>query len=185
MRKIQYNNLISSYAKALFFLSEKKIDIIKKEVEFLLNLFKNYDDVFMCLFHPVISYEHKKEIVISISESLNLNKNLVKFIMIVLSKRSNLLVLILEKFLNLAKAGELEIIIKSAEPLKEDDIKTIIGSIKFLGKPTKVDNSIDPSILGGFIIKYGFNLIDVSLKNYLDKLVSLSKIEILKIGNYI
>ncbi|MDR2548397.1 MAG: F0F1 ATP synthase subunit delta, partial [Rickettsiales bacterium] len=38
-------------------------------------------------------------------------------------------------------------------------------------------------ILGGFVVKYGFNLIDASLKSYLDRLVDLSKMEILKIRN--
>ncbi|MDG7055290.1 MAG: ATP synthase F1 subunit delta [Wolbachia endosymbiont of Menacanthus eurysternus] len=182
MRRTQYNNLVSSYARALFYISEDKLGTIRKEVEFLLDFFKNQRDIFIYLSHPMISLARKKEAVLSIDK--NLSENLVKFIMVIsANRRSNLLILILEKFLNLVRENELEIIIKSAEALKGPDIKIITESLSFLGKITKVSNVIDPSILGGFVVKYGFNLIDASLKSYLDRLVDLSKMEILKIRN--
>ncbi|MDG7057043.1 MAG: ATP synthase F1 subunit delta [Wolbachia endosymbiont of Penenirmus auritus] len=182
MKRTQYNNLVSSYARALFYTSEDKLGTIRKEVEFLLDFFKNQRDIFIYLSHPMISFARKKEAVLSIDK--NLSENLVKFIMVIsANRRSNLLILILEKFLNLVRENELEIIIKSAEALKGPDIKIITESLSFLGKITKVSNVIDPSILGGFVVKYGFNLIDASLKSYLDRLVDLSKMEILKIRN--
>jgi F-type H+-transporting ATPase subunit delta len=184
MKRTQYNNLISSYARALFCISENKLGTTRKEVEFLLAFFKNQRDIFIYLSHPMISLARKKEAILSINE--NLSKNLVKFIMVVsVNRRSNLLILILERFLNLVRENEneLEIIVKSAEALKEPDMKIITKSLSFLGKITKVSNVVDPSILGGFVVKYGFNLIDASLKSYLDRLVDLSKMEILKIRN--
>ncbi|MDR0289293.1 MAG: ATP synthase F1 subunit delta [Rickettsiales bacterium] len=184
MKRTQYNNLVSSYARALFCTLGDKLGTTRKEVEFLLDFFKNQRDIFIYLSHPVISLARKKEAILSIDK--NLSENLVKFIMVVsANRRSNLLILILEKFLNLVRENEneLEIIIKSAEALKEPDIKIITESLSFLGKITKVSNVVDPSILGGFVVKYGFNLIDASLKSYLDRLVDLSKMEILKIRN--
>lgn len=186
MKRTRYNNLVSSYARALFYISEDKLGTTRKEVEFLLDFFKNQRDIFIYLSHPMISLARKKEAILSIDK--NLSENLVKLIMVVsANRRSNLLILILEKFLNLVRENEneLEIIIKSAETLKEPDIKIITESLSFLGKITKVSNVVDPSILGGFVVKYGFNLIDVSLKSYLDRLVDLSKMEILKIRNYV
>ncbi|NSM56509.1 ATP synthase F1 subunit delta [Wolbachia endosymbiont of Atemnus politus] len=180
------NNLISSYARALFYVSENKLGIIRKEVEFLLAFFKNQRDIFICLSHPMVSLAHKKKAILSINEDLS--ENLVKFIMVIFTnRRSSLLILILEKFLNLVRESksELEITIKSAKALKKSDIKIITESLSFLGKIIKVNNVVDPSILGGFIVKYGFNLIDASLKSYLDRLIDLSKMEILKIRNCI
>ncbi|MFL3876189.1 ATP synthase F1 subunit delta [Wolbachia endosymbiont of Trichogramma kaykai] len=179
------NNLVSSYARALFHVSGSRLGIIRKEVEFLLAFLKD-QDVFVYLSHPMVSLLHKKEAILSINE--NLSENLVKFIMVTLAnKRSRLLILILEKFLNLVRESEneLEITIKSAEVLKKPDIKIITESLNFLGKIVKVSNVVDPSILGGFVVRYGFNLIDASLKSYLDRLVDLSKMEMLKIRNYI
>ncbi len=184
MKRTQYNNLISSYAKALFYVLKSKSSTIRKEVKFLLTFLKNQRDVFMYLSSPMISLSHKKEVIFCINEDLS--RNLVKFIMVTFAnRRSSLLLLILEKFLNLIRENEneLEVTIKSAKALKKTDIKIITKSLSFLGKIVKVDNVVDPSILGGFIVKYGFNLIDASLKSYLDRLVSLSKMEILKIGN--
>ncbi|MCA7010390.1 ATP synthase F1 subunit delta [Wolbachia endosymbiont of Tribolium confusum] len=180
------NNLVSSYARALFHVSGRRLGIIRKEVEFLLAFFKDQSDVFVYLSHPMVSLLHKKEAILSINE--NLSESLVKFIMVTLAnKRSRLLILILEKFLNLVRESEneLEITIKSAEVLKKPDIKIITESLNFLGKIIKVSNVVDPSILGGFVVRYGFNLIDASLKSYLDRLVDLSKMEMLKIRNCI
>lgn len=186
MKRTQYNSLISSYARALFYVSENKLGIIREEVEFLLAFFKNQRDIFIYLSHPMVSLTRKKEVMLTING--NLNENLVKFIMVIFAnRRSSLLTLILEKFLNFVRENEneLEITIKSAEVLKESDVKIITESLSFLGKITKVNNVVDPSILGGFVVKYGFNLIDASLKSYLDRLVDLSKVEILKIRNYV
>ncbi len=184
MKKTQYNNLVSSYARVLFHVSGSRLGIIRKEVEFLLAFFKDQRDVFVYLSHPMISFAHKKEVMLSINE--HLSENLVKFIMVIFAnKRSSLLILILEKFLSLAKENEFEITIKSAEALKESDIKIITESLSFLGKIIKVSNVVDSSILGGFVVRYGFNLIDASLKSYLDRLVDLSKMEILKVRNFV
>lgn len=180
MKKIQYNNLISSYAKALFYVAGDELDVIKKQVEFLLVFFKNQRDIFTYLSSPVNSAVHKKEIIICMKEYLN--EKIIKFIMVIcLSKRFYLLLSILEKFLSLVREdqNEFKVTIKSAEPLKEPDIKIITESLIFLGKIIEVDSVVDPSIVGGFIVRYGFNLIDVSLKSYLARLVDLSKREIL------
>jgi len=93
MKKTQYNNLVSSYARVLFHVSGSRLGIIRKEVEFLLAFFKDQRDVFVYLSHPMISFAHKKEVMLSINE--HLSENLVKFIMVIFAnKRSSLLILI-------------------------------------------------------------------------------------------
>ncbi|MCV3769585.1 MAG: ATP synthase F1 subunit delta [Wolbachia pipientis] len=181
MKRTQYNSLILSYARALFYISKSRLGVIREEVKFLLAFLKKQYDIYIYLSHPVVSLVHKRNIILSINKDFS--ESLVKFIIVIfINRRSSLLLFILEKFLDLVKENEkeLEVTIKSAEVLKKSDIKIITESLSFLGKIIKVDNVIDPSILGGFVIRYGFNLIDASLKNYLDKLVSLSKIEMLK-----
>ncbi|NUY39583.1 ATP synthase F1 subunit delta [Wolbachia endosymbiont of Litomosoides brasiliensis] len=186
MRRTQYNNLVSSYARVLFCVSENKLSVIREEVELLLAFFKSQRDIFMYLSHPMISFACKKEVMLSIRGYLS--ESLVKFIVVIFAnKRSNLLIPVLERFLNLVRESEneLEITIKSAETLSESNIKIITESLSFLGKIVRVDNVVDSSILGGFIAKYGFNLIDASLKSYLDKLVDLSKVEILRTRDFV
>jgi F-type H+-transporting ATPase subunit delta len=184
MRKAEYNNLTSSYSRALFCISQDKLDTMRKEIEFLLAFFENQRDVFMYLSSPRVSFSSKKEVMLLMKE--HLNESLIKFVVVIFAnKRSGLLIPILEKFLNFVRENknEFEVTIKSAESLKESDIKIITESLSFLGKIIKVSNVVEPSILGGFVVRYGFNLIDASLKSYLDRLVDLSKMEILKIGN--
>ncbi|QKX01716.1 ATP synthase F1 subunit delta [Wolbachia endosymbiont of Cruorifilaria tuberocauda] len=186
MKKAQYINLISSYAKVLFYVAKNKLGPIKKEVQFLLDFFESRPEVFMYLSHPIISLTHKREVLLSIGRDLN--ESLVRFIIVILAnRRSNLLLFILKKFLNLVRENdnELEVTIKSAEMLSGTDIKIITESLSSIGKIIKVDNIVDTSIIGGFVVKYGFSLIDVSLKSYLDRLVGFSKTEILKIRSCI
>ncbi|MDD9331733.1 MAG: ATP synthase F1 subunit delta [Wolbachia sp.] len=181
MKKTQYNNLVASYAKALFCIAEGKLDVMRKEVEFLLDFFENQRDIFMYLSDPMISVARKEEVILCMKEYLS--ESLIRFIMVAfVNKRFYLLLSILEKFLSFVREdkNEFSIIIKSAKPLKEPEIKIITESLSFLGKIKKTSNIVDSSILGGFIIRYGFNLIDASLKSYLDRLVDLSKTEILK-----
>ncbi|WP_168463896.1 ATP synthase F1 subunit delta [Wolbachia endosymbiont of Ctenocephalides felis wCfeT] len=186
MRRTHYNNLVSSYARVLFHVAEGKLRDIRKEVEFLLAFFEDHQGVLMHLYSPITSLASKKEIIFSMEE--HLSGSVMKFIMVMfVNKRSRLLIPVLEKFLGFVRESEneLEITIKSAEILTESDIKIITESLSFLGKIVKVSSVIDPSILGGFEIRYGFNLIDASLKSYLDRLVNLSKTEILKVRNFV
>ncbi|MBV0899200.1 MAG: ATP synthase F1 subunit delta [Wolbachia endosymbiont of Fragariocoptes setiger] len=172
----KYNSLILSYTNALLSVSEGKSDTIKEGVEFLLTLFREQSDIFSYLLSPIISLEFKKEIMLSMKEYLDLN--LINFIIVVcLNKRCDLLLYILEKFLHFIrkKNNEIEITIKSAKALKDSDVQTITGALSSMGKIVKINNAIDPSILGGFIIRYDFNFIDVSLRSYLNRLVDLSQ----------
>ncbi len=181
MKKIIY-----CYARALFLISNNKLNITKKEVESLLIFFKNYPDIFIFLSNPVISAKYKEEVLLLMQKYFN--ECLIRFIIIVcVNKRFNLIFSILEEFLSFVRksSNEFEVTIKSACLLKESEIKIITESLSFLGRITKVSNVVDPSILGGFIIRYGFNLIDLSLESYLEKLVGLSKIEILKHKGFI
>lgn len=177
MKKFQ---LISSYAHVLFQLSVNDLDTVREEVGFLLVFFKSQIDIFTYLSNPVISTKHKKEVVLCLKEYLS--EGLVKFIIVIcINKRFNLLFSILEKFLSFLRKNknEFEITIESTKSLNDSDIKIITESLSFLGKIMKVSNVINPSILGGFIIRYDSYLIDASLKNYLEQMVNLSREEIL------
>ncbi len=54
MKKTQYNNLVSSYARVLFHVSGSRLGIIRKEVEFLLAFLRYQRDVFVV---PISSYD--------------------------------------------------------------------------------------------------------------------------------
>ncbi|OEY86404.1 ATP synthase F1 subunit delta [Wolbachia pipientis] len=178
--------IIHCYAQTLFLISGNQLDLIRKEVESLLIFFKNYPDILMFLSNPVIPSKCKKEVLLCMKQCFN--ECFIKFIIVVcINRRFNLIFPILEEFLSFVRKSknELEITIKSASLLKEPEIKIITESLSFLGKIIRVNNIIDPSIVGGFVIRYNFNLIDFSLESYLKKLVDLSKLEILKHRGFI
>lgn len=54
----------------------------------------------------------------------------------------------------------------TAYKLSSDELKEIIKKFKFL-KDYQIENSIDPKIIGGFLIKYEEKIIDFSLLSQL------------------
>ncbi|UWI83146.1 ATP synthase F1 subunit delta [Wolbachia endosymbiont of Howardula sp.] len=181
MNNIQAHYLITSYANILFEISKYQLEIYKQEAKMLLHFLRNQDDIFHFLSHPRISYTMKQELILILKQYIS--DQFIKFIIIVcINKRFNLLLAILEKFLYFVRnsQNEFEIIIISAVLLNKSDIQLITESLTFLGVITKVSNVINPTILGGFIVRYNSYLIDRSLKSYLKRLVHLSQTEILK-----
>ncbi|WP_333023238.1 ATP synthase F1 subunit delta [Wolbachia endosymbiont of Pentidionis agamae] len=181
MQRVQSDNITLYYAKALFNVSMHKLDVITKELDFVLNILKNQNNLLLYLANPILSLPQKKELILCFKDYIS--SNLISFfVTILINKRSHLLQRIIERFLLMVKKekNEIEVIITSAVSLQESDISIITESMCSLGEIVKAENVVDQSLLGGFSIRYGFNVIDLSLKNYLNKLVDYSKVEILE-----
>lgn len=74
----------------------------------------------------------------------------------------------LAKKLNLTR---LEVLIRSAKPLKEDQINKIITSIETQYKlKALVKTEVDPSLIGGLVVKINDKMIDLSFRTQMSKL---------------
>ncbi len=171
------------YTQALFDLSSRELEVIEENVQFLLTFLKGNKKMVSFLSNPANSILAKNDIILLLKNYVN--DTLLDFMLLVTKNgRFSLLESIFEKFLILIKKfkNEIDVTVKSVVPLNKKDIKLISNSMFNFGKVVGFVNVIDPTILGGFIIRVNFTIIDASLKSYLGRLLSISKEAILLRG---
>ncbi|GHM58020.1 MAG: ATP synthase subunit delta [Candidatus Mesenet longicola] len=180
MRKNKFEKLVLCYAYALFELSNEELEIVEKDIQFLLSFFTNEKEVVSFFLNPVNSAKIKSDVISLLKNYIN--NTLLNFILLIINnRRFFLLETIFEKFLTLVKKfkNKIDIVVTSAFSLSKSDIKLINNSISSFGEVVGFTNIVDSSILGGFIIKVDFTVIDASLKSYLGRLLDVSKEAIL------
>jgi F-type H+-transporting ATPase subunit delta len=70
-----------------------------------------------------------------------------------------------------AKRGEITAQISSAQPLSDAQIGQIVALLKkSVGSDVALDKKIDPSLIGGLVVKIGSRMIDGSLKTKLQRM---------------
>ncbi|MFC5701569.1 F0F1 ATP synthase subunit delta [Cohnella faecalis] len=80
---------------------------------------------------------------------------------------------VLEAYVQVAGGvlGRADAQVTSAQPLTEDQKSKLAAQFgTLLGKNVRVDNTVDPSILGGLTVRIGDTLYDGSLRGKLDRL---------------
>lgn len=163
------------YAKGLFdvAMEQKLIDVLQADAVALLKFLKQDTIIKGFLKNPVIEPKKKNQF---IKEAFkNLHPLFVNFLLLVSNhKRLYALQEMLEKFLDMVDEykGIQKVYIKSATPLSEKMIKNILNksSIVDKSKQHSIIHTIDPSLIGGFVIRVGDEQIDASVKNQLTKL---------------
>ena len=179
MTQYRGGHLASCYAQALFNVSDN-VDSICKSVKFVMNLFEISDDVFLFLSNPTVLREHKIDIVKVIEGCVD--PILVRFMLVIIeNNRGNMLLQIFCTFLDLVKKHnrEVDICVTSCALLTKQEKESICNVLfEKYGKVVSITNDIDPGILGGFIIRVNFDVIDISLNSYLQSLRELSKMAI-------
>lgn len=162
------------YAKGLWdFAVEQNIqEVVISEITNLVQVIKESKPLRLFLKSPILDYKKK----ISISKELfkNYSETTQNFIKLVINhRRESDLLLIGEQFVNLAneEKGIQNLRITSAVKLDEASINTIVSKLN-LGDPSKViiENKIEPSIIGGYILRIGDKQLDASIKSKLLKL---------------
>jgi F-type H+-transporting ATPase subunit delta len=72
--------------------------------------------------------------------------------------------------------GETTAEVKSAHPLNDDQIAALKSNLKTrLGRDVAVDLTVDPTILGGLVVKVGSQMIDDSIRTKLNTLALAMK----------
>src|SRR3569623_333348 len=75
-----------------------------------------------------------------------------------------------------AHRGETTAEVTSARPLNDDQIAALRSNLKGrLGRDVAVDLSVDPTILGGLVVKIGSQMIDGSIRTKLNNLATAKK----------
>ncbi len=163
------------YAQALFELAVQANDLHRFEQELQLvadSLTKN-PDLQKVLFQPQISAGNKKELLRSVFAG-RLSAQMQNFVELLIDRRrQDFIVDIYHEFKKLAdnERNILEARIKSAVALGDLQQKQLQSNlVKLTGKSIRLVAEVDPSLIGGVVVKIGDRVIDGSVAGRLAKL---------------
>lgn len=162
------------YAKATLELAieSKTTSSIETDMRFILDTLDENPDLQDVLSSPVIKGDEKKEVLLNVFEqSETLTKNLLS--LLVDNKRISHLEEVANKyiFLNDLVKGEKVAEITTAIPLTSELEAEILERVnKITGTKVSLENKIDETIIGGFILRIGDMQFNASISDQLNKL---------------
>ncbi len=161
------------YAKALAeVLPDEKLEKVLKEIEELLKVF---DEKALRYFKsPVVPTEKKRALLEEVLKNFKISDELRKVLFLMVDRnRLGLLREFKEEFENFVnqRLGIVKAEITSATELDQEVLGKIKSKIEELfGKKAEITLKVDPSIIGGFIVKVSDKVLDASIKTQLDNL---------------
>ena len=168
--------IAAPYARALFDFSVEKNIMHQVTADFqnLEGFLTESSELSDYLNNPVVSQVAKREILTKTLQS-QINNETFKFLMVLINRdRINLLGSIVVNYLELvyetASIKMVEVI--SASEFSNSQKNTLIKKLKELtdAREIRLEITIDPSLIGGFLIKTESKVIDFTIKNQLQRL---------------
>ncbi len=162
------------YAKAVLSLAsdQKAALAVDNDMKLLSKTISENEDLDQLIKNAVIKSEVKKEMLNKIFPKLNvISSNL--FDLLVSNKRINILGDIALKYSQLFDDlnGKEKAIVTTAIPMTNDLEKKVLKKIKQLtSKTVELENIVDESIIGGFILRIGDKQYNASVSSKLNKL---------------
>lgn len=169
------------YAQALMSLAQQN-DLTEKfgdtfrELDTLLAESQEFEDFVL---NPVINNEDKKAVLKQVMGDAN--PYLVNFMMLLVDKRRIVfLESIVEQYLSLLRKLNQTVLaeVTSAQELNDEQKNQIVEKVKGIveARDVELKTRVDPSLIGGVIIKVGSKVIDASLRGQLRRIsVSLNQ----------
>lgn len=169
-------DIAERYALALYELADeaKSLDAVAEDLSSLKSLVAESADLRKLIASPLIDRDQKAAAITAILEKGGANDLTRRFIG--LSARNNRLFALpamIDAYLaELARRrGEITAEVTSARPLKDDQLQALTDRLREkLGSKIAVEAKVDPSLIGGLIVRVGSRMIDASLKSKLQRL---------------
>lgn len=169
------SRVANRYGKALFqiALEKNKIDLVASDLSTVKDLIQQNIEFRDLLINPLISVNEKLSVLTKLFIE-RVDSLTYQFLHLLCSKkRSNILLEVIDRFYLLLYdyKGILKGEIISAQPLQAEQVDTINKQVAAMtGKIVELDVNTDESLLAGFIVKVKDTIIDMSVKNQLEKL---------------
>ena len=174
-------SLSGRYATALFGLArdEKALDAVSASLATLKAALADSDDLRQLISSPIITREQAAKAIAATAAGLGLDPLTTKFLgVLAQNRRLGQLAAVIRAFgqLTAAQRGETTAEVTSAHPLSATQVKALKAKLKTqLARDVAVDLTVDPSILGGLIVKIGSRQIDSSIRSKLNTLAIAMK----------
>ena len=169
-------NVVERYSKALLVLSieSKSLSNVHDDIENIIKIIESSDDFNKVLKSPVISRSDQSQIINSILKKIPVSDEVIKFFSVICQNgRSAIIDRICLRFLEMEVKfkGEVRAELLSTNPQSEMELNKIKEIIKeSLGTDVSLVSKVDPSIIGGYILKIGAVMLDGSVKSKLQGL---------------
>lgn len=174
-------SLSGRYAIALFDLAreEKSIETIESNLVALRAALDESPEFKALTMSPLVTRAQAKAAAAATAQAMGLDATTTKFLGVLAdNRRLAQLPAIIRAFRQLAARhrGETTAEVTSAHPLTDDQVTELKQQLRQrVGRDVTVDLSVDPSLLGGLVVKIGSQMIDSSIKTRLNALAHAMK----------
>lgn len=164
------------YASALYDLADEKgvLDAVAGDLTALQKMVDDSDDFRRFLKSPVISRAEQSKAIAALAQKAELSPLSHKFLgLLAANRRLFALEGIITGFRQILadRRGQATAHVTSAAPLSDSQTASLIDALKkSVGRNVDIVSKVDPSILGGLIVKVGSRMVDSSLKSKLQRL---------------
>ncbi len=164
------------YATALFELAqeERAVEAVERDFAALKAAVAESPDLARLVRAPVFSREEQQKGMDAVLRRMEAAPLTVRFVLLLAAKRRLFTLLDVIKAYDILVArlrGEVRAEVTSARPLNDAEVAELRAVLKSrLGRDARLDAKVDPSLLGGLVVKVGSRMIDSSLRTKLDGL---------------
>ena len=168
--------LAARYALALYELADegKALDDVASDLSALRQLIGESPDFTRLIRSPVLTRDEQSRGVLAVATTFGANPLTTKFLGVLASNRRLFaLPRMIDAFLAelASRHGEVAAQVTSAVPLSEAEVASVTEALrKVVGQKVSVALTVDPSLIGGLIVRVGSRMIDSSLRTKLQRL---------------
>lgn len=167
------------YAAALYELAsdQGQVDQVETDLKNFQSMLDMSEDLRRMVSSPVISQDEQASAIAAVLEKAGISGLTSNFVKLVAKNRRLFAVPdMVSAFQAIAASarGEVTAEVTSATALSDEQVAALKATLKeTVGKDVTLDTSVDPSLLGGLIVKVGSRMVDSSLR---------SKLSAMKVG---
>ena len=169
------------YAIALFELARdaKTIETVERSLGTLRDALAQSDDLRTLTTSPLVSREQATGALLAAADELGIDKTTRDFLGVLAhNRRLGDLPAIIRAFRRIAARhrGETTAEVASAHPLTDEQVDALRQQLRTrVGREVSVDLTVDPSLLGGLVVRLGSQMIDSSIRTRLNTLAHAMK----------
>ncbi len=163
------------YAVALYEIAKEqnKVDDFAKDCNLIATIFKNSKELLNAVKSPITNQEKKTALLKAIFSG-RVGKPLEDAMMLLVKKgRASLIPDVMKAFEDILdeQSGIMTVRVESAIPLNESEKQAIAQKLEAVsGKKIRIENKVNPELIGGFTARIGDTVIDGSVKHKLERL---------------
>ncbi len=172
----EQGGLATRYSVALFELADDKhaLDVVAGDLTALSHMIADSDDLKTLIYSPLMKRADQARAIDAVAKAAQSSELTRRFVgLVAANRRLFALPAIIKAFQKLLadKRGEMTAEVTAAHALTDAQKAAVSDAIKrVVGGKVSIDMKIDPSLLGGLVVRVGSRMIDGSVRTKLQKL---------------